>query len=77
MILHLLYRFKPLRTSAQVLAAALVADGVGILDADWPARLSLAGMAGLVSLLQIWGEGGSMLADDARVTGTAADEARP
>ena len=69
-MLQLLYRFKPMRTFAQTLAAALAADGVGLLDVDWPARLSMAGMAGLLSLLMIWGEGGQMLADDTRVTGT-------
>ncbi len=72
-MLQLLYRFKPVRTFAQTLGAALAADGVGLLDTDWPARLSMAGMAGLISLLMIWGEGGQMLADDTRVTGTAYD----
>lgn len=74
-MLATVYRFKPLRTFAQALAAALTADGVGILDTDWPARLSLSGMAGLVSLLMIWGEGGRLLADDARVTKTISPEA--
>ena len=62
------YRFKPGRTFAQALGAMLVADGTGILDTPWPAKMSLAGMAGILSLLQIWGEGGDLLADDKRVT---------
>lgn len=65
------YRFKPGRTFAQTLAALLVGNGIGILDVDWTASASVAGLAGLVSLLQIWSEGGELLADDKRVTGTA------
>jgi hypothetical protein len=64
------YRFKPGRTFAQALAAALVADGTDLVNTPWPAKLALAGMAGAVSLLQIWGEGGDLFADDARVTGS-------
>lgn len=64
------YRFKPGRTFAQALAAALIADGTDLVNTPWPAKLALAGMAGVVSLLQIWGEGGDLLADDAKVTST-------
>ena len=64
------YRFKPGRTFAQALGAALVADGTGVLDTQWTAKLSLAGIAGAISFLQIWSEGGDLLADDERVTAT-------
>ena len=64
------YRFKPGRTFAQALVAALLGNGLGVLDVDWLQALSVAGLAGVVSLLQIWGEGGDLLADDKRVTGT-------
>jgi hypothetical protein len=66
------YRFKPGRTFAQALAAALVADGTGVLDTMWAAKLSLAGIAGAISFLQIWSEGGDLLADDKRVTDSKA-----
>ena len=66
------YRFKPGRTFAQALVATLLGDGLGVLSVDWQQSLSVAGLAGLVSLLQIWGEGGDLLADDARVTDTKA-----
>lgn len=68
------YRFKPGRTFAQALGAAIGANGLGILDVEWPDALSLAGMAGLGSLLMIWAEGGQLFADDKRVTGTATAE---
>ena len=64
------YRFKPGRTFAQALVATLLGDGLGVLDVDWQQSASVAALAGLVSLLQIWGEGGNMLADDTRVTRT-------
>lgn len=64
------YRFKPGRTFAQALVATLLGDGLGVLSVDWQQSLSIAALAGLVSLLQIWGEGGRMLADDTRVTHT-------
>lgn len=68
------YRFKPGRTFAQALGAALVADGTGVLDTAWVAKLSLAGIAGVISLLQIWGEGGDLLAADDRVTSSKPAE---
>lgn len=71
-VLKQAYRFKPGRTFAQALGAALVADGTGVLDTAWPAKLSVAGIAGVISLLQIWGEGGDLLADDQRVTATTS-----
>lgn len=64
------YRFKPGRTFAQALVATLLGDGLGVLSVDWQQSLSVAALAGLVSLLQIWGEGGDLLADDKRVTAT-------
>lgn len=64
------YRFKPGRTFAQALIPAIGSSS--IFDVDWRISLGSAAAAGLLSLLQIWGEGGSMLADDKRVTGTAA-----
>lgn len=66
----LAYRFKPGRTFAQALVATLLGDGLGVLDVQWQQSLSVAALAGLVSLLQIWGEGGELLADDKRVTDT-------
>lgn len=57
------YAFKPGRTFAQALAAALVADGTGVLDTDWKAKLSLSGMAGLLAFLQAWGDGSDQIAE--------------
>lgn len=42
---------RSIKTFAQTLAALLVADGTDLLAADWPGRLSVAGMAALVSIL--------------------------
>lgn len=39
------------KTFAQALAALLVADGTDLLDTDWGDRLSVAGMATLLSVL--------------------------
>lgn len=47
----------PIRTFAQALAAVLVADGAGLLDTDWVAALSVAGMAWLLSVLTNIGGG--------------------
>ena len=66
--LSVAYRFKPGRTFAQALVGLLV--GSTVFDIDWKTALGGAALAGLVALLQIWAEGGEMLADDARVTGT-------
>jgi hypothetical protein len=57
------YAFKPGRTFAQVLAAALVADGTGLLDTDWKAKLSVAGMAALIGFLQGWSDGSDQIAE--------------
>lgn len=69
-----LYRFKPGRTFAQTLGASLALDAAttGVLDVDLAAKAAIAASVGLASLLMIWGEGGDMLADDTRVTGTKA-----
>lgn len=42
---------RAIKTFAQTLAALLVADGTGLLDSQWVPRLSVAGMAALVSVL--------------------------
>lgn len=39
------------KTFAQTLAAVMTADGLGLLDADWTARLSAAAGATLLSVL--------------------------
>lgn len=62
------YRFKPLRTFWQVAAPGLGASA--IFEVDWRLTLGLAASAGVAAFAQIWGEGGDMLADDKRVTGT-------
>lgn len=67
------YRFKPGRTFAQTLAAMLAVDAVNILDSDIGTKAAVAATAAVVSFLQIWGEGGNLLASDARVTHTKPD----
>ena len=42
---------RAIKTFAQAAAAMLVAAGVGLLDADWVAVASVAGMAAVVSVL--------------------------
>lgn len=42
---------RAIKTFAQAAAAMLVAAGVGLLDADWIAVASVAGMAAVVSVL--------------------------
>ena len=42
---------RAIKTVAQTAAALIVASGVGLLNADWIAIGSVAGMAGLVSIL--------------------------
>ena len=42
---------RAVKTFAQALLAVMTADGFGLLDADWPARLSAAGLAAVLSLL--------------------------
>ena len=48
---------RSIKTIAQTAAALLVAAGSGILDADWIAVISVAAMAGLVSILTSVGTG--------------------
>ena len=48
---------RGIKTFCQTAAAAIVAAGVGLLDADWIGIGSLAGMAGLVSVLTSIGIG--------------------
>ena len=59
------YAFKPGRTFAQVLGAQLVADGTGITDTNWGVKLSVSGMASLVSFLQGWADGSDLIGDSA------------
>ena len=48
---------RGIKTVAQTAAALIVAAGVGLLNADWVAIGSVAGMAGLVSILTSVGSG--------------------
>lgn len=49
---------RAVKTFAQALVAVMTADGFGLLDADWVARLSAAGMAAVLSLLVSIGSSG-------------------
>lgn len=42
---------RAIKTAAQVLAALLVGSATGLFDTDWPAALSVAGMATVISVL--------------------------
>ena len=42
---------RAIKTAAQVAASALTADGLGLLDVDWAAIGSVAGLAALASVL--------------------------
>jgi len=42
---------RAIRTTAQVIVALAAAAGTGLLDTDWLAMLSAAGMAGVLSVL--------------------------
>lgn len=42
---------RAIKTFAQALFAVMSADGFGLLDADWPARLGAAAMAAALSVL--------------------------
>jgi hypothetical protein len=42
---------RAIKTAAQVFATVLIAAGTGLLDTDWKAALSAAGMAAVLSLL--------------------------
>ena len=42
---------RALRATAWALSSLLIADGTGILDTAWADRLSVAGMAGVLSVL--------------------------
>lgn len=48
---------RAIKTFAQAAAALLVADGTGLLDTDWQAAASVAGMAAVVSVLTSVGSG--------------------
>ena len=49
---------RAVKTFAQALLAVMTADGFGLLDADWPARLSASGLAAILSLLASVGSAG-------------------
>jgi hypothetical protein len=49
---------RSIKTFAQAWAAVLVANGTGILDTEWTAGLSVAGMAALLSVLTSVGSAG-------------------
>jgi hypothetical protein len=49
---------RAVKTFAQALVAVMTADGFGLLDANWTARLSAAGMAAVLSLLASIGSAG-------------------
>ncbi|HEV2778535.1 MAG TPA: holin [Actinophytocola sp.] len=57
---------RALKTSAQVLATVLIAAGTGLLDTDWTAALSTAGMAMVLSVLT------SLCSELVHPTGTAS-----
>ena len=77
---------RAVKTFAQSLAALLVASGAGVLDTDWPARFSVAGMAAVVSVLTSVGSaqigddgpslGGEVLARWAKVEPVSAERLR-
>lgn len=48
---------RAIKTVAQTAAALLVGDGVGILNVDWSSVGSVAGLAGIVSVLTSIGSG--------------------
>lgn len=49
----------PVKTFAQTLAGVLAGSGAGIIDADWPGALSVAGMAAVLAfLMNVGGDGG-------------------
>lgn len=65
---------RAVKTAAQTEAALLTANGTGLLDADWITGLSVAGMAGVISLLTSIGsdaatKGGPSLVDAERLVG--------
>ncbi len=59
---------RALKTFAQTLASLLVGDGTGILEVDWTARLSVAGLAALVSVLTSIGSAVKTGTDSASLT---------
>lgn len=48
---------RAIKTFCQTAAALLVGNGTGILDADWTAVGSVAGLAAVVSILTSYGSG--------------------
>lgn len=49
---------RAVKTAAQAAAAMLVAAGTGLLDTDWVAAASVAGMAAVLSVLTSVGSAG-------------------
>lgn len=48
---------RAVKTIAQTAVATITANATGLLDADWTTTASVAGLAGLVSLLTSIGSG--------------------
>lgn len=65
---------RSVKTFAQTAAATLTAAGLGLLDVDWVALVSVAGMAGLVSLLTSIGSG-AITGDGPSLSGETLDYA--
>jgi hypothetical protein len=70
---------RAIRSFAASLASLLTASGTGILDTGWGEKLSVAGMASLVTVLLAIGggtfgkgEGPSFIGEERLATGTAA-----
>lgn len=61
---------RAIKTFAQALAALLVGNGTDLISTDWPASLSVAGMAAVISVLTSVGssavgsDSGPSLADE-------------
>lgn len=68
---------RAVRTFAQALLAVMTADGFGLLDADWTARFSAAGMAAVLSLLTSIGSSGVGGAGPSLGTETTPQPAQP
>jgi hypothetical protein len=74
---------RAIRSFAASLASLLTADGSGILDTDWGDRLSVAGMAAIVSILFAIagttagkGDGPSFFGEEELTAAPAGDSAR-
>lgn len=59
---------RAIKTAAQIAAATLTANATGLLDADWSAVASVAGLGALLSVLTSVGSG--YVGDDSAHLGT-------